>query len=66
LVQAIAEIEEEKARRRQVEAGKYGVEGGRGHLKEETLVPISEQGFSEEYTEEKGKSLEIAAKKVSL
>jgi DNA-binding CsgD family transcriptional regulator len=38
---------EAEARRRQQEAGKYGIEGGRGHRKEETLVENFPQGFGD-------------------
>jgi hypothetical protein len=38
---------EAEARRRQQEAGRYGIEGGRGHRKEETLVQNFAQGFGD-------------------
>jgi ParB-like chromosome segregation protein Spo0J len=63
------EIQSEKARQRQVEAGEKGKEGGRGNKKEKTLVPISEQGFSSEPSpktiETVGNTLGMGKNKVS-
>jgi len=47
----IRELEEPKAEERQKEAGIYGIEGGRGHKKEETLPAKWQEGFEEEQGE---------------
>lgn len=43
---------EAAARERQRAAGVFGAEGGRGHKKEETLIEIIQEGFSEENGEQ--------------
>lgn len=58
-------IYSERARLRQVDAGKYGNEGGRGNKKEETLVATLPQGFKEPRVREKlSETLGIPQKKL--